>query len=215
MSAITTMTELMNENERLRALLRQSEEEITRLKEKAAERRENCIAYYDEQLAELRTQLAASQKRCEEVTTERDACKLIAMRCETGLIEKRLEVESLQAQLAAMTAERDEAVRLSRYAVHDALLHSGHTVTEHTGNVFGQWQQAIQDAVKAEQQLAASQARCAQLEEALKWSLPLVMKLHHPFNHVAMVSELTCDGCKNYYKAKRELEALTPERPPA
>lgn len=110
MSAITTMLDLMNENGRLRVLLK---------------------------------------------------------RCETGLIEKRLEVESLQAQLAAMTAERDEAVRLSRYAVHDALLHSGHTVTEHTGNVFGQWQQAIQDAVKAEQQLAASTARCAELESVL------------------------------------------------
>jgi tRNA nucleotidyltransferase/poly(A) polymerase len=66
------------------------------------------------------------------------------------------EIELLCAQLAAMTAERDEVVRLSRYAVHEALLHSGHTVVEHTGNVFGQWQQAIQDALKAEQQLATA-----------------------------------------------------------
>lgn len=76
--------------------------------------------------------------------------------------------ESYAAQFAAMTAERDEAVRLSRYAVHEALLHSGHTVVEHTGNVFGQWKQAIQDAMKAEQQLAASQERCANLKDVLQ-----------------------------------------------
>jgi hypothetical protein len=104
MSAITSMTELMGESERLR-------EQVTRLTAKLAERTN---------------------------------------------------------QLAALTAERDEAVRLSRYAVYEALLHSGHTVVEYTGNVFRQWRQAIDDAINAEQKLAASQQRGANLKDVLQ-----------------------------------------------
>lgn len=47
------------------ALLRQLEEEVARLKAKTAERRENCIAYYEEQLTDLRTQLAAMTQKKE------------------------------------------------------------------------------------------------------------------------------------------------------
>ncbi len=119
MSAITTMLDLMNENARLRDLLRQSEEEITRLKEKAAERRENCIAYYDEQLAELRTQLAA-------MTAERDVLR-------QALTRKSMMEYAVGADAAWEVAKANE-----------------------------------KDNIALCQQLAASLARCAQLEGALR-----------------------------------------------
>ena len=129
MSAITTMLDLMNENERLRNLLRQQEEELNKAK----------------------------------------LLVLQLSRDERSPVQDYLLFSNLTAQLAAMTAERDEVVKLSRYAVHEALLSTGHTKDEHTASVFGQWHKAIDDAIKAEQQLAAAQARCAQLEGWLRF----------------------------------------------
>lgn len=75
-------------------------------------------------------------------------------------------IEYYDERIKTLERELDDAIKMSRYAVYEALLSSGHTKDEHTGQVFAQWKQAIDDAIKAEQQLDLERIKtCQALEQ--------------------------------------------------
>jgi K+/H+ antiporter YhaU regulatory subunit KhtT len=95
MSAITTMTELMGENERLKVLLRQREEQVKTL--------ERVSQQYVDDLAAM--------------TAERDAAKVIVRKIAEGidpmvaLVDGMASVLNLEQQLARVTQERDKLAK--------------------------------------------------------------------------------------------------------
>jgi len=193
MSAITNMTELM--------------EEVLRLRQ---------------QLAETHAHLD-TQRQATYWTVEREhAAKKQLTTLHAHVQEQQVEyaknagtIQHLKQQLAEVTQERDFYKKASRTAGYDALLSCGHTYEENVANVFGQWKQAIDDALNAERQLAeVTQERDAMSELLTRGQLmDLVRYLDNTAEYLAGSDGVAAaDILKHDAALRQQLAEVTQER---
>ena len=126
-----------------------------------------------------------------------------------------------EVELARVVGERDAAILLARTSAMDAVTACGHLPSEAQAAAMGGWRSAIQDAIKAEQQLAAMTAERASIQAQLTTCHGIITAQETTI----VIMESRLDGLAqevsrsqlriNKLEDKLKLCTLTPERPPA